>query len=626
MRSVTVLAAWLAWSAVAAAQTPPPTGTSLPEAPTPVPQSHVPAPVLLELRTLESQFDLALAQDCAPERCFSKGCVYRDHVTVDMPRTSSMPGLGQTEGPGSVPPQEYLTQAQCEFTHEKSVPTQDVQALVRRLEQRLSKGWLKVKVARQILQPISPGLRESPTPSEPPKQQQPPPPPVVEEKPVEPPAPQTWEFGVALRELWVNLLPHFAWMIALVMVTVSALIFIWALRRLGRETLEEKALAAQLAAGPLDKPAEDKTPPSAEGPAPAVVDPTLAKAAQESAFVTAQQQLWKDRIAQAELAKDESVVVELLRDWLKAGEFELLAKAIFVFGDKLPLAFTSDGELAVRKVEFAGYLKTVEEKALLSDAEFFRLLNQHSLSSALMAQADAEVYRSLREEFGSTGVAHLIESLPPRHGALLFGHVPIDCQQDVARIMSRELRVRVAQELLASNRISKEETVYLFEVLDAARAGKALPPAPAAQGILDRGRPFDAASALSVLLSLIEPSERDALFTRALGRSGGTLPLWYQDILYGDMLLKLPDELQRDLLLEVDVRGLAGWASVQQPAWQQNFVARLAPAMQNALRANMSFVSREEQFRAARRGQHELSSAMKKQVARGKLSFAELIA
>ena len=59
-------------------------------------------------------------------------------------------------------------------------------------------------------------------------------------------------------------------------------------------------------------------------------DPEAAQAASDAtandeAFVAAQQQLWTDRIAQAELAKDESVVVELLREWLKVGEFELLA-------------------------------------------------------------------------------------------------------------------------------------------------------------------------------------------------------------------------------------------------------------------------------------------------------------
>ena len=48
-----------------------------------------------------------------------------------------------------MPVQEYLTQARCEFAHEKSVSPRDVQALVRRLEQRLSKGWLQVTVGRQ---------------------------------------------------------------------------------------------------------------------------------------------------------------------------------------------------------------------------------------------------------------------------------------------------------------------------------------------------------------------------------------------------------------------------------------------------------------------------------------------
>ena len=33
-----------------------------------VPQKHIPSPVLLELRAVERQFDLALVRDCAPER------------------------------------------------------------------------------------------------------------------------------------------------------------------------------------------------------------------------------------------------------------------------------------------------------------------------------------------------------------------------------------------------------------------------------------------------------------------------------------------------------------------------------------------------------------------------------
>jgi hypothetical protein len=600
-----VSAAWLPGAAVAQ------TGT-------PVPQSHIPSSVLLELRSLESQFDLALAQDCAAERCFSKGCVYRDHVVVDMPRQGSLPGLSQSAGPGSVPVQEYLTQARCEFTHEKSVPQKDVQALVRRLEQRLSKGWLRVTVGRQILLPISEELREAPQPVIPPA------PAPVEAAPVAPIVPESFEAGVALRELWVSLLPHFSWMIALLLGTLATLLIIWALRRLGRESVEEKALAAQLAVeAPLGKKAEEA---EQAAPTEAAAAATATADAADGSFVRDQQQLWTDRIAQAELARDESVVVELLREWLKSGEFELLAKAIFVFGDRLSLAFSTDGELAMRKVEFADYLRTLDEKQLPSDAEFFRKLNQHAISSSLLAQEDAGIYRSLREEFGSSGVARLIESLQPRHGALLFAFVPPDLQQEVSRTLPEDLRLLVASELLVSNRISREETGYVLSVLGAARAGRPLPDAPAQEGISDRGREFDAAGALSVLLPRIDPEARKELFAAALDRSSGTFPGWYENILYGDMLMKLPDEMRADLLLEVDLKGLAGWSSVQQPAWQETFINRLAPSMQNAVRASMSFGSRADQLRHARRGHQELVSAVKRQVARGKLSFAEIVA
>lgn len=591
----------------------------------PVPQAHIPPPVILELRTLERSFDMALANDCAPERCFSKGCIYVNHTTVDLPRSGSLPGLGQSEGPGSVPVQEYLTEARCEFTHEKSVPNRDVQALTRRLELRLSRGWLKVTVGRQILEPISQALRDSPTPPEPKPAAAPPP---VPPPPTEPVKPPTWEAEVALRELWVALLPHFAWMIALVMATLAVLALIWGGRRVGRESFEEKAMAAQLAAGTLGKnttdTAADAKPLDAAG-AEGAMGAAPPPAEQDATFVHDQQQLWSDRIAQAELAKDESVVVDLLREWLRTGEFELLAKAIFVFGDRLSLAFSSDGELAVRKVEFADFLRNVDEKALPSDAEFFKKLNHHALSSSLLSQDDVEIYRSLREEFGSAGVLRLIESLAPRQGALLFALVPTDIQHEVARIMAAELRVEVADQLLVSNRISKEENAYVFEVLNAARAGKALPPSPKPQGIGDRGRELDAAGALSVLLPRIDPTLRTELFARALDRSGGTFPRWYEDILYGDMLLKLPDELRKDMLLEVDVRGLAGWSSVQQPAWQEAFLGRLAPSMQNAVRASMAFGSRADQLRFARRGHQELVTAVKRQVAQGKLSFAEIV-
>ena len=419
-------------------------------------------------------------------------------------------------------------------------------------------------------------------------------------------------------------------MIALVLATMAALLIIWGLRRLGRESLEEKAMAAQLSSGTFGKhEPENGAAASANGED----KERAAREAREQAaagFVGEQQRLWNDRIASAELGKDDGLVVALVRQWLRAGEFDLLAKAILVFGDRLPQAFTSDSDLAVRKVEFAEHLRTLDAQRLPSDAEFFRTLNQHAISSSLLSQADAAIYRSLREELGTAGVAQLIERLPLRHGALLFALAPGDIQGQVARALSRERRLWIAGELLSSNRISREEQEYLFSALDAARAGRPLPPAPtpAANTITDRGREVGAAGALSVLLTHVQPEDRQALFAQAFERSGGAPPSWFEEILHPDMLLKLPQEIRGDMLLELDIKGLAAWCSTQSPAWQRTFVDSLAPSLQNALRsrANNAFDSRAEQVRLARAGHLDLVSALKRLVAQGRVSFWELVA
>jgi hypothetical protein len=345
----------------------------------------------------------------------------------------------------------------------------------------------------------------------------------------------------------------------------------------------------------------------------------------DKVFVEGQMLVWNERLASAQMAKGESVVVDLLREWLRAGEFALLAKAVFVFSDRLSLAFPSDGDLAMRKIEFAEYLRTVDESRLPSDAEFLRKLNHHAISTAVLAQSDADVYRSLREEFGSAGIAKLVGNLPPRQGALLYALVPTDYQQEAARILSPELRRQVAEQLLMSNRIAKDEISHLFELLRAARAGLPMPEERKASPAADRGREFDAAGALSCLLPHIDPPVRSALFAAAMKRSNGGFPLWYEEILFPDMLLKVPDELRADVLLDVDIRELAGWVSVQPTAWQDKFTSVLAPTMLTAIRAASVFGSRGDQLILAKRGRTQLALALQRLVARSRISFADVV-
>lgn len=601
------------------AQTPA-TTTSAATAPPPIsvappPRAHVPSVIALEVSLLERTFESALASDCAPERCFPKGCIYLRHQTIDQPRSGSLPGLPVEQGIGSVPAQEYLTEARCEFTHERSVNPKDIQALVRRLELRLSRGYRKVVIAPQALEPINKSLAE-PTipPEEEPKVEKeddepredispPTPPPVVEQPPSSP-----W------RELWEELLPHFSWMVAILLLTSAVVVLIWASRKLGTPTLEEKMILAQLA----------QNPPAPSEPTPADDENDGEKEAEndeDASFAEQQERQWRERMAGVE--NHNGPIAELLREWLKVGDFPMLARAVFTFGDGLAKSFSTEPDLALKKIEFAEYFREVDESTLPSRSEFFRRLNQHAMSSLLMSQSDVQLYRSLREDFGSGGVLSLMQALPRRFSALLFALVPRETQYDVARLMPAALQTAVAEQLLASTRISREESSFIFSCIDASLEGRALPKPPAF-AVTDRGPSVDAAAALSVLLPLLPGPSRAALFTTALHGSASA-PQWYEDIFFGDMLEGLEPELRKDLLLDVDVRGLAAWLSMQEQEWQRQLTQSLSPAMQAAIRSNSTFASRAEQAALARRGQQDITKALKGQYARGRASFLALV-
>jgi hypothetical protein len=580
---------------------------------TAVPSRQIPPSVLAELRLLENRFELALAGDCAPERCFSKGCTYVAHEVADRPRAGSLPGLGQDPGPGSVPAQEYLTRARCSFAHEKSVNGRDVRALVRRLQAKLSKAWTVVTVDHEVLESIPRYLRDSPEP--------PTPEPVAEPEPEPPPQviePEAWTLAVAARELWTALLPHFFWMIALVMVTLAALTMIWAWRRVGRESPEEQALMAQLASG---EPAGQATEPEetvasqleAEAAAPSDDD--------DATYVEEQAAAWRERLATED---PDPALQALTRELLRSGELPLLAKAVFSFPENLPRAFPSDGDFASAKLELADYLKSVDPETLPSDAELFAALNRHALSAALASQTDARAMRSLREEFGAAGLTQLAGSLPPRPGALLFALAPLDEQHEMARLLSPRQITGAAHELLRSNRMDRNETAYLFAVLEAVRRDAALPPVPELE-VSDRGVEYDAASALSVLLARVDPDERAALFGASLERFHGSLPTWYRGILFADMLLELTPEARADLLLEVDIEGLAAWLSLLATETNERVLDGLPAASRAAIRAASAFPSRARQLALASRGRQELAAAFQRQLARANVPFERVL-
>ena len=581
-----------------------------------VPSYQIPPAVVAEMRTLENRFELALSADCDAERCFSKGCSYVAHSTADRPRSGSLPGLrGEDKGPGSVEAQEYLTQAQCAFAHESDAEAADVQALVRRLQTKLSGGWLVVGVGHQPLLPLPSYLRE---------------PPAVEASepdavdPTEPAAAARteWTAAVAGRELWTSLLPHFYWMIGLGLVTLAGSVLIWSWRRVGQASMEEQLLMAQLAA---ESAAPDE-------PTPVAIEDTDREAEigpddpYSSPYYVAQQvEAWTARLDGADPERPDPELQALIRELLRAGDMPLLAKAALRFPDTFPAAFPTGGDVAPAKLALADFLKTADASALPSDAVFFEALNRHALSATVANQSDARVVRSLREDFGAAGLASLIGALPARSGALLFALAPTSEQYEAVRLLPPAGAAGMADQLLRSDRMAPSEASYLFEVLQAARAGAPVPAAPQAGEVLDRGAAFDAAGALSVLLGALAPEQRAGLFRAALQRFHGSLPAWYRGILVPDMLLALPAESRADLLLEIDVEPLAAWLSLLGDDGR----ARLLDGAPAALRASVDgasvFPSRERQLALAERGRRDLARGFQGKLARTGVTFEQVV-
>ena len=594
-----------------------------------IPKNQIPPSVLVELRHLEHKFEQALSQDCAQERCFPKGCTYGQHVIVDQPSTLSLPGLGQDVGPGGVPVQEYLTVAHCSFAYEQSIRTRDAQTLVKRLQAKLSKGWTIVEVTSERLQPIPSILRESPKKPEPIPKEIPEP---KEEEPVPEikTEPEEWKATVALRELWQNLLPHFSWMIALVMLTFSILIIIWGLRRLGRQSEEDKALMAQM----LQSPEKSEDTKSSEENLDEEVseddqiqntEEITTDTNQNNNFVSEQITAWSERLNSIKQTKDDFGLKDLISELLRTKELNLLAKAVLHFPNEFPKAFPDEGEFASIKLELADFLKNVNANELPSDEEFFEKLNRHLLSSSLASQTDAKIVRSLKEEFGTAGIAQLAGSLSARHGALLFALAPFENQYEIARLLTQNQIQKAVEQLLLSNRMDPQETTYLFDVLTAVRTNEPIPSTSKINTISDRGPEFNATSALSILLHNMTKESRTLVFNNAINSFNGSFPFWYKGILFPDMLLKLSTEMRANLFLEVNIDGLAGWLSMQDIQSKEQLLDNLPNSLRAAIEAASIFTSRSQQIAFARTGRKNLAEAIQIQIARSNVPFEQLI-
>ncbi|MFT5586744.1 MAG: hypothetical protein ACI9VR_004346, partial [Cognaticolwellia sp.] len=297
----------------------------------------------------------------------------------------------------------------------------------------------------------------------------------------------------------------------------------------------------------------------------------------------------------------------------------LLVQALLHFPE-LAGAFPTGGDVATDKLELAALIRTAE-LGETDEGAFFERLNRHALSAELSAQSDADTLRSLKQDFGPSGLAELIGRVPPRIGGLLFALSPLSTQLETARLLLPKDLNGCAQQLLLSNRMDRDEAAWLFALLEAAQAGS-MPEAAAPTKVRDQGPLFDAAGALSTLLAMLDPEPRGSLFGDISARFGGALPAWHSDILFADLLFALSDEARADLMLSVEVDELKAWLGVV-PAGSRE---QLTDTMPNALKATVMGPAPALNPERVQAGRHALARGFQRQLRRAGLSFEQAVA
>ena len=199
--------------------------------------------------------------------------------------------------------------------------------------------------------------------------------------------------------------------------TITALIVIWASRRPGTTSIEERALIARLNAG---TPSESST-----------EDLSVTKATDEESpgfnLELAQHQ-WRKRF---EAPHGKETLHRIVTDLLRSDERQL--KAMMLFPEHVPSAFPDEPSFAAAKLSFSDYFKNVSRDTLPEDEAFFEHLERVALTSLLLNQNDTSAARTLREDIGASGLKDLLEALPSHYSGLIFAHITGPRQHEVAR-------------------------------------------------------------------------------------------------------------------------------------------------------------------------------------------------
>lgn len=543
-----------------------------------VPAVQIPPGVMAELKQLETRFESALAQDCPGETCFSQGCTYLAHETVDKPRDRSLPGLAdKSAGPGSVAAQEYLKAARCEFSAEATLGQNVVEVIKQRLRRKLSAGFLTVTVVSRELPSIP-----QPTPEDTAAQGSPVP------GAFEPSELKSMPTETAWLQFWNHILPHFWWMIGLLLLTFCVSLIIWSLRRLGKTTIEEQLLLAELA--------QEKS--GAESAAPAGTAGKAGSAASGGAVVAGggvdQGAAADPSVEHAEwnrrFQEQPALFSRIWTSFLMSGRVDLAARLALHFapqGQGVPVLMSG------RNLEVARYLESSDPSALAVAPDLFQELRKHHAVSALLASEGADLIRRVQSELSASGFPELLEWAGLRTAAVVFSWLVYPEKCTAVRNLSSENVFNLASYFMRSERIDLRDYEEVRNLLDALAAGqRPVPTAPpggkrSSDSAVVWGEPLDSGEALSALFSSQKAADVQNFLAR-WQKENGLLPEWMSGCVTPGRLLALPQERRKEVVLQLSPAECRAWMRTLNPDQAEALLAGLPETYLASVRASAS--------------------------------------
>lgn len=463
-----------------------------------VPRSILPKSIELELQDLSKEFSKVLKKECS-SNCYSNSCSYGNHKVVKE-QDSRLPGLNFSDKPSTkLDYQYYLTSAVCNYAYEGDISDTEIKKLNQRLQAKLSNASLKVSIKSKKLSEA-----------------------ITKEETLLPE-----EMTAKILNSAISVLPYILVLLALLF---STILFIWALRRVGKESFAEKLKRLNLEKE-MENDHKEDTPIEVSAPGIDV------------------EKFIEDNI-------DNDTMRQILRSWLKTEKHQLIFSLAAYTSAKDKVFFSDKIELFKEK---KAYYESIEAGKLtvLSKEPFIAELKKSLAVNKGLQDRTINLFDSLNSSIDIISLGSEMKKMPIDFACLIFVLSNATRQKQLLSRFTDKQKHKYLERLLSSPIFARAYPEYLYEWLECEEKGEKFDYTKIKNISSVAGIDFEVNEAVNRLLNAVEDEERSTLLQATKENYGGTMPKHLEGIFYKDLLIELDPNILTNLVSYVDTRKLA---------------------------------------------------------------------